>query len=248
MTDCQRIAGRPLQAALAVLFAIAWGAQAHAARIPGGRDAATDCFAEFEILGTATQPPGEDVQVACTDCDPSCDKDGVAVPNGSCTFEASLCLNQSSPGCTPAPLGRVKARASQLAVPDLTATACGGFTSITLQTRPDGLRPASRRLRATALSSEMPRRVDRNRVKLLCFPRPAGEACPIDVREPCAASFISRNRAPTARTKPFLPCVDATTDRSSSGDHDQARRAVSGAIQRDLRVGHHLDLPDTEWQ
>ena len=192
MTNRHRTAG-PLRVTLIAVLAIAWGTPAHAARIGGGRDAATDCFAQFEVLGTATQLPGEDPQVACTDCDPTCDKDGVAEPNGSCTFEAALCLNQTSPGCTAGPLARVKARAHQLAVPDLDASACGTFTSVTLVTRPEGLRPASRRVRATALTSELPRRVDRNRVKLLCYPRPAGEACPIDVREPCAESDPLRN-------------------------------------------------------
>jgi len=44
----------------------------------------------------------------------------------------------------------------------------------------------SRRLKAAAITSEIPRRVDRNRAKLVCLPRPAEEPCPVDVREPCA--------------------------------------------------------------
>jgi hypothetical protein len=178
---------------VATAVVASWTAVAAAARIPGGADATTDCFAEFEILGTAAHPPGEDVQVACTDCDPTCDKDGVASPNGSCTFEAALCLNQAAPGCAPAPLGKVRARARQLVVPPLDSSTCGPFTSITLQARPEGLRPTSRRVKATAVSSTLPRRVDRSRVKLLCLPRPAGESCPVDVREPCADSQPLRN-------------------------------------------------------
>jgi len=157
-----------------------------AARISGGDDPTTDCFAHFEVLGAATQAPGEDAEVTCTDCDPACDKDGVASANGSCTFEAALCLNQAQAGCTAAPLEKVRARAKQLAVPPLESSTCGPFTSLMLQTRPEGLKPPSRRLKAAAVSNELPHRVDRNRVKLSCLPRPAGQACPVDVREPCA--------------------------------------------------------------
>jgi hypothetical protein len=193
MSPTDRTRTRHVAAGLVLAVLASAGTPARAARIPGGTDPTTDCFAEVEVLGVATYPPRGDAEVACTDCDPTCDKDGVASPNGSCTFEAALCLNQTSPGCTPAPLARVRARARRLVVPALDATTCGPFTSIALTARPEGLRPASRRLKATAVTSEVPRRVDRNRVKLLCLPRPAGQSCPIDVREPCASSNPLRN-------------------------------------------------------
>src|SRR5262245_38420887 len=73
--------------------ALAW--PAGAARIPGGTNASTACFAEFEVDANAAGSV-----VRCTDCDPACDKDGIASPNGSCTFSIALCLNQIRDGCS----------------------------------------------------------------------------------------------------------------------------------------------------
>ena len=67
MNQRRSIRGRRLRPALAVILALGVGTPAFAAQIPGGQDASTDCFAEFQVFGTATQPPGEDAQVACTD-------------------------------------------------------------------------------------------------------------------------------------------------------------------------------------
>ena len=64
--------------------------------------------------------------------------------------------------------------------------------------------------------------------------------------QPCAAAFISRDWSPTTRAETLPPRVDATADRSRSGDHDEAGRAVSGAIQSDVCVSYNVDIANAE--
>ncbi len=176
-----------------VLFAAAFAfasiphpVRADAARIPGGGDPTTDCFAEYEALGDATEQPDGPTQVICTDCDPSCDQDGVATPNGSCTFELALCLGQDDATCTSPALRKVRARRRQLVVPDLDATECGPFMSNELRARSEGAPPRRKRVRVRAVTNETKRRVDRDTMEIVCLPRPTGEACPVSVHAPCA--------------------------------------------------------------
>jgi len=161
-------------------------ALAGATRVPGGGDADTDCFAEYEALGDVTFFPDDPATLVCTDCDPTCDKDGVASPNGSCTFELSLCLGQDNPSCTTPPLRKVRARRKSLNTPALDSTECSDFASTELVTRPEGAPPRRKRIRVRAVTDESPRRVDRDVMQVTCLPRPTGEACPVSVHEPCA--------------------------------------------------------------
>src|SRR5437867_264347 len=77
------------QIVLIFLTALEFATPADAARVIGGKVPSADCLAEFEI-----EASGTDTEIRCTDCDPACDKDAVASPNGSCTFAIALCLNQ----------------------------------------------------------------------------------------------------------------------------------------------------------
>ena len=165
---------------LTTVLLLAGGALA--ARLPGGDDPATDCLAELELRESTREPV-----IECTDCDPSCDRDGVAGANGSCTFAVALCLNQSAPGCTPRALDRVRARPrTAFVVPPLDSSACGAFTDVVVKTRKRGSLPGRKRLRVTARSTP-PRQRDRNMVRLVCQPRPAGEKCPVtEARDPCS--------------------------------------------------------------
>jgi len=162
---------------LAVLASLAVASPALAVRIGGGRNPATDCFAQLDVPGTL-----EDGVVACTDCDPTCDRDGVAGANGSCTFAPSLCLNQPEAACTPASLVEVRVRPEgAMPVPALDDAACGARGATVVAVR--GRKPGKRRLRVAAIAG---RARDRNRVRLVCRPRPAGERCPVtEAREPC---------------------------------------------------------------
>ena len=68
--------------------------------------------------------------IQCTDCDPSRDLDGVAEPNGSCTFSIAVRVNDAGvDGCTPTPLKKVKAKAKTKTA--TTSKAKGGSKSTT---------------------------------------------------------------------------------------------------------------------
>ena len=132
-------------------------ALAGATRVPGGGDADTDCFAEYEALGDVTFFPDDPATLVCTDCDPTCDKDGVASPNGSCTFELSLCLGQDNPSCTTPPLRKVRARRKSLNTPALDSTECSDFASTeTPSRRADASSESWRPLAGSSTSTPRP--------------------------------------------------------------------------------------------
>ncbi len=168
---------------LPVVFVLVLAAPAAALRIPGGKVPASDCLAEFQLAGPTT---------TCTDCDPSCDHDGASDANGSCTFEVSLCVNQRSAECSPGTLSRVRVHpGTALEVPP---AACGTLHPLTVKTRGRGTRPGKTNIRVLALTSGKPRRRDRNLLKLVCLPRPAGQACPTtEVHEACVNRNPLRN-------------------------------------------------------
>jgi hypothetical protein len=144
----------------------------------------TDCLAEFDPIGGAA-----DGIVACTDCDPVCDRDGSAYANGSCTFEVAACRGRARDGCTPAPIDRIRVRPA-LELPPVDDD-CGSFGRVTVTV---GLTSRTRTVRMTSVAYVEPRRRDRDRLTLLCVPRPPGEACPsAETRAPCAERSPSRN-------------------------------------------------------
>ena len=88
-------------------------APAVAGLVPGKGKAKTNCYVEYDIQGVTN--PGSQVQnnggrVLCTDGDP-CDTDGQC-GNNSCTFQGSVCINQTDANvascAAPAGLTRVK--------------------------------------------------------------------------------------------------------------------------------------------
>jgi hypothetical protein len=125
--------------------------------------------------------------IECTDCDPACDRDGVATPNGSCSFEVQLCVNNPNlAGCAPAPLKKIKAKpktvfAPALQIPPLPAdasAACGAVTNdFVVNTRKGGRRAGKKKVRLLAKSAGKPRRKDVDVFKFVCNPLPQGETC-----------------------------------------------------------------------
>src|SRR5262245_39127769 len=85
--------------AVALLVGFAHAPGAHAYYAGGGKNPENDCLigyngiddSDVTLEGKKQNKP----VVHCTDCDPSCDMDGVNTPNGSCTFHLGVCLNQS---------------------------------------------------------------------------------------------------------------------------------------------------------
>ena len=101
--------------AFAVVLGLSVVSPAGAYFAGGGKDAdkGNDCLIGYDgIDASDVTLDGKKQVVSCTDCDPSCDFDGEATANGSCTFQVGVCINQAGVGgCTP-PAGLSKAKAS----------------------------------------------------------------------------------------------------------------------------------------
>jgi hypothetical protein len=74
--------------------------------VPGGGSAKRDCNAEWEVVNATNTPfvlrGFVNNTQTCQDGDPNCDADRTA--DGTCTFRAAICLNQTDanlPACTP---------------------------------------------------------------------------------------------------------------------------------------------------
>ena len=166
----------------------------------GGDTASRDCFIGLGGV-TGNYSGGLNLPVVCNDCDPACDKDGVSQPNGSCTFNVAVCVNQPLSFCRPAPLTRTKVRArfrgrvlsnriaGVLPLPsDLSGSpACGEPTAITVPTAsgPSGHRPFGQtdvKLRAMAVSPAIavsPGGLDHDTIALICRPSTACPTAPL---------------------------------------------------------------------
>jgi len=145
--------------------------------VPGGGDPSSDCLIELD----GVEPDASAGVRVCTDCDPACDRDGVTVPNGNCTFFVAACINQGNvDGCTPAVLKKAGVKPPGLGIPapaDLDGGAsCGPAASVVVRTRRGGTRPGKKRIKLTAVTAGPPRRRDADKLRLSCVPQPG--ACP----------------------------------------------------------------------
>ena len=160
--------------------------------VKGGKDAATDCYAEMASSVISLNYPGFNPakpkpakEVRCFDGDPGCDLDGVA--NNSCEFDLDLCLRNadpSLPSCTPADVTAVAISGSTSKYPELaavqlavdallpaTTNVCTSGQSVTVPLKgpnSDGVYKAGKfsyKFTATAGGD------DKNQVKLVCIPR-----------------------------------------------------------------------------
>jgi hypothetical protein len=176
---------------MAVLATIAVSRPALAARVPSGGNPADECLVEFDVVGV----PDDGGLVSCTDCDPGCDRDGAPGPNGSCEFRLGVCLGQESGGCEAAAPAKIRIRPKGALVPPAPALgACGPLASVVVKTKRTGRTPGARTVKAQAATTARPRRRDRDRARLVCLPRAAGEPCPGEAqRPPCLARSPIRN-------------------------------------------------------
>ena len=144
--------------------------------VPGGGQAGSECYVEFDVLG-ATSPKN---RLTCEDGDPACDVDGQC--GNGCTFSISLCVNQTNvPGCTPKPLHQpVFVSQHLLPLPSAQGTeaACGapGMVRVPLLRRHGGKRPGRRKILILARATSSSPRQDKNLLFLICTPRTG--ACP----------------------------------------------------------------------
>jgi len=164
------------------------------AYIPGDEKgkAEFDCFVGLEGYAPGDQTPfGKKGKPAiqCTDCDPACDLDGEATPNGTCTFSIAVAVNQSGvTGCTPAPLKKVVAKAKTKGTKLLSkkgdfgtlpidgSSAVGSFADFPVLVKKFGKPKAKAGKGKLIVLGKKPK--DKDKFTFICNPRPEGEECP----------------------------------------------------------------------
>ena len=167
-------------------------------------DATTECLGGFS--GDAYRDGGT---ITCTDCDPSCDADGVSSPNGSCTFDLEACANRATASCTGGALKPIKAvgKCSDTKTlgfsPAGTGEDCGPTAHVVTNLKKKGKKRGKCKITLKTRSTDKPRRVDNDKLTLICNPRPAAEACPA----PPATSTTTVTVTSTSTTA----CVSSTT-------------------------------------
>src|SRR5262249_32676292 len=85
--------------AAAIGAVIGFARPGYSVLIPGGGNAKSDCYAEFDVQGATGSN-----KVTCTEGDPTCDTGPCG--DNQCTFSVKACVNQTNlePGCTPVAL------------------------------------------------------------------------------------------------------------------------------------------------
>ena len=142
-------------------------------------DATTECLVDFEGVADTYRSGGT---IQCTDCDPSCDTDGFNTPNQSCTFKLKVCADEAEGACTAAPLKKVKVSggcgaAALTPTPSGTSPTCGPSTNLTVKLRKHGRKAGKCKVVARAISSDRPKKVDKDVLTLVCNPQTAAR-CP----------------------------------------------------------------------
>jgi hypothetical protein len=227
-----------------LIFATAVGLVARAGNIPGGgdRDPTVDCLIEADVGGVETgTSQGKATRIECTDCDPTCDRDGVTETNGSCTFEVGTCANLDNvQGCTPAALDpkKTKALPKKLGVPvpsDLSGVpACtpanGGFGEVVVKLKKKGKKEGTRRLVLKAATTAKPRTRDTDRLRLVCKPQ-TGE-CPSAL----TTTTTSTTATTTSTTTTTLPLDPAIRISGQGGTNPGTSVVVGGPGAQEFRV------------
>jgi len=147
-------------------------------------DATTECLAEFVGVPDANTNGGS---LACSDCDPACDVDGVGTPNRACTFALGVCLDQASGSCAASTIRKVKVikksgNCKGVDVRKLRPTPSGssavcGTTGLTLATKKKGKKAGKCVIVVAVRSTDKPARTDKDTLTLVCNPQTAS-SCP----------------------------------------------------------------------
>jgi hypothetical protein len=166
-----------LVAALVIIFGGLYTSASWAGFIGGGGKSESDCYAGLDVTGVSSTSGS---RIECTegeDCDTS--------PCGDekCTFEISVCANQSGiSGCTPPVGGLASLKAAgplKAGVPSslTTGEVCGQPLTLDLKLKRDGQKQNKRviRAKATAVAGVKPKK-DQDSFTFVCLPR--SSACP----------------------------------------------------------------------
>jgi hypothetical protein len=152
-----------------------------------------DCYIGLEGYSSSDLTPygkkGRKLAIQCTDCDPSCDLDGDATPNGSCTFSFAVRLNDTGdPQCTPIPLTKVIVKAKTKGTKLLSkkgdfgtiyrdgSPATSSFVSFPVLVKKFG--KSNPKAGKGKVSMKALKPADKDKFTFICNPRPAGESCP----------------------------------------------------------------------
>jgi len=173
------VAGRVL---LVAVLGVALDARVGIAR----EDTSSDCLVAVED-GAGAQLAGT---IRCTDCDPTCDREGAAGADGACVFRVRGCVNVPGVGgCLPRPIKRVRFKAQRGKTPILplpsvdpgeASSVCGAFVDLRVSTRKGGRKAGKVTVVASAQANVKPtgRNKDVDTITFVCMPRTAAEACP----------------------------------------------------------------------
>src|SRR5262249_33634295 len=121
-------------------------------------------------------------------CDPSCDRDGVSTPNGSCTFSIAVHVNDGGdPVCEPAALSKAKAtgktKGTKLQYDALPLDGSSATSALmdfpVLVAGKSGDKPGTGTVQMMAKRAAKPKLTDSDKFLFVCNPRPEGEACPV---------------------------------------------------------------------
>jgi hypothetical protein len=162
----------------ALLAAVGLGPVAFAVLVPGGGKPEADCFVELDLNGLTGTEVANGKKVTCMDGDP-CDADHEC--NGSCTFDAAVCVNQTDPAlstCTPpAALSSfsVNAMGEVIPSPGTSGANCSDRVNLVVALKGTKQKNGKRKVVATATQTEKPKK-DKDKYTLLCTKRVG--ACP----------------------------------------------------------------------
>ena len=197
----------------------------------------TECLIGFKDVPDADKNGGP---FQCTDCDPTCDADHVNTANRSCVFKLEACVNQAEGSCTAAPIKTVKVsgkcKASALTpAPSGTSPTCGPSTSLTVKRKC--------RVVAKAVSSDNPKKVDKDVLTLVCKRRPKGQPCPTTTTLPpslCSPIDPTNPAITGAYQTVSLPATDAVAIKLCTTDAKDATKTF-GPCSTDTDCGAGSD-------
>lgn len=189
-----------------VLLTVLWIGGSFARRRDGAPPrtrGGNDCLIAVDGLAPGDLSDGRSLkELRCMDCDPECDRDGVATPNGGCTVELAVCLNiPADPTCPPARLGDARATGGLVVppLPDTAAAVCGAAVPIVMPAGESRTSPSVRRFHLSVKSLDG-KRSDRDSVRVLCIPRPQGESCNATTTTTTEASTTTTTEVSTTTT------------------------------------------------
>jgi hypothetical protein len=181
-----------------------------------------DCYIGLEGYSPEDLSPisknGKKQGIACTDCDPECDLDGVPTADGSCTFRIGACINNTGvAGCDPSTRtpknasAKAKSKAGKIdfgtSFPSDLSSACSSFVDFPVPVKGKKKnKPGKGKVTLVAK-----KKTDKDKFTFVCNPRPEGEACPAPTTTVTVTSTTTSTSTSTTTTT-LPPCGNGTID------------------------------------